>query len=119
MGDGPIQVSRHSGRGISFTRQTKIPNLGSEAMWVDGARREHDIASREVLQYTACLRRRGGWGRGYEGGNWGSRVGLQATCIITLHQQVAESQIYPMCYVFVMEEGHSRGSLRGSHGHGA
>ena len=107
-------------------------------MWANGARREHDIAFRKVLQYTACLRRRGAWGLGYEGGDWGSRVPVRqatlltgfeldatfaertlATCIITLHQQVVESQTYPMCSVFVMQEGHSQGSLHGSHSHSA
>ena len=93
VGDGPIQISRHPGRGASFSGQTKIPNLGFKAMWVNGARHEQDIASRKVLQYAACLRRRGGWGLGYEGGAWGFRVPVrQATLLIGFELDAAVAE---------------------------
>ena len=49
MGDCSVQVASQPGRGVGFTGQPKIPDLGLEAMWIDGARREHDVAARQVL----------------------------------------------------------------------
>lgn len=45
VGDGPVHISRQSGRGIGFPGQPKVANLGLETVGIDGGGCEHDIAT--------------------------------------------------------------------------